>query len=447
MAGELNINDEGFARELMSLPLPLAFIDFEAFMPQVPGVIPGTMPNDKIPCQWSSHTIFEHGVDAVNNIRHGEYLWIGDVGWNPIYSFTQSLYNETADAGTICIYTNYEIDSLRACKQLAENDMERWKANELLRGYYTYTDEGTKVPLASVYDYLVDWLNEQDYDFIVCDDKGNDFDIRDIVNEVDEWYSLNPLPYDYLVVDANMNKVPLMDIAPLVAGWCDSMLSRFYDLCYGHVSGMKEEHDGGVEYWLQSPEFHRSNSIKHVMPAAMAEYSRSEELLVSQGLPANGYDGLRAMGCIAKGDECTSLYLAALNRPPRQGVPLSAPGFAPFDQSIIDQCLIYCCLDTLSMVVIYLAVMEATDNWRAWADGSFAEFVRFDDDGLFHFIEVDGDRGVFYKGCDENRSYPYPMGTPVEVMPESMLLNMPIREQYAAICPHCRRIRNQYGGM
>lgn len=446
MAGELNIQDEGFANELLSLPLPLAFIDFEAFMPQIPGVIPGTMPTDRIPCQWSSHTIFEHGVGACSNIRHGEYLWQGDVGWNPIYSFVQSLYNETADANTILIYTNYEISCLKACKQLASNDMTRWRANDLLNGYWTYTDDGSKIPLASAYTYIVDWLDEQDYEFIVCDDRGNDFDIREIMNEVDEWFRMDPLPYDYLVVDASMQKVPLMDIAPYVEEWCDSMLSRFYDLCYGHISGETELHDGGVEYWIQSPELQHSNSIKHVLPAAMKEYSRSAEVLVSQGLPADGYDGLRRMGNIAKGDECTSLYLAALNRPPREGVPMSAQGFAPFDQNLAHQCLIYCCLDTLSMVLIYLAVMEATDTWREMAGASFAEFVQFDDDGLMHFIDVDVDRGVFYKGCDVNRTTPYPLGEEIRVMPESTLMNMPIREQYASICPKCRQIRNQYGG-
>lgn len=449
MAGELNIQDEGFANELLSLPLPLAFIDFEAFMPQIPGVIPGTMPTDRIPCQWSSHTIFQHGVEAVRNIRHGEYLWQGDVGWNPIYSFVESLYNETADAGTILIYTNYEISCLNACKQLAMNDMKRWQANETLNGYYTYTDDGSKIPLASAYDFIIDWFEEQDYDFIVCDDHGNDFDIREIISEVDEWYRADPLPYDYLVVNADMQKVPLMDIAPLIGQWCDSIMSRFYDLCYGHIiydGGYKEAHDGGVEYWIQSPELSHSNSIKHVLPAAMREYSRSAELLISQGLPADGYEGLRRMGNIAKGDECTSLYLAALNRPPREGVAMSEQGFAPFDQELAHQCLIYCCLDTLSMVIIYLAVMEATDTWREMADSEYAEFAQFDDDGLMHFIEVDADRGVFYKGCDTEHTSPYPFGTEVRLVPESVLQNMPIREQYSTICPKCRQMRNRYAG-
>ena len=444
MAGELNINDSGFANELAALPLPLAFIDFEAFMPQIPGVIPGTMPTDTIPCQWSSHTIFEHGVDAVNNIRHGEYLWMGDVGWNPIYSFVQTLYNETIDAATILIYTNYEISCLKACKQLAANDIERWSANNLLNNYYTFTDSGDKVPLASMYNYILDWLEEQDYDFVICDQNNNTMDIRDILDEVDEWYSKQPLPYDYLVVDGNMEKVPLMSIAPFIGDWCDSMISRFYDMCYGHIVDGKELHDGGVEYWLQSPEFHRSNSIKHVMPAAMAEYSRSAELLVSQGLPPNGYDGLRAMGNIAKGDECTSLYLQALNRPPRSGVLTSEPGFAPFDQGLARQCLIYCCLDTLSMVIIYLAVMEATAVWEEYTNSYFAEFVQFDDDGLMHFIDVDTDRGVLYKGCDLGHERPYPFGEEIRVIPESDLQNMPVREMYSVVCPHCRRLRNQY---
>lgn len=445
MAGELNIRDEGFANELYALPLPMAFIDFEAFMPQIPGVIPGTMPTDNIPCQWSCHTIFEHGVAAADDIRHGEYLWTGDVGWNPIYSFVQSLYEETADCGTIAIYTQYEIRCLKTCKQLAENDINRWRANELLSDYYTYNDEGDLVPLASCYKYIYDWLEEQDYDFYVQDTAGNEFLIQEIIREVDEWYNQDPLPYDYLVVNADMEKVPLMDIAPYIGEWCDEMMMKFYDLCYGSISkpSMSENHDGGVEYWIQSPDLHNSNSIKHVLPAAMAEYSQSADLLVSQGLPATGYDGLRAAGGIAKGDECTTLYLAALNRPVRPNARPSDPSFAPFDQSIIDQCLTYCCLDTLSMVIIYLAVMEATDAWCDDAYNSLAEFVQFDDDGLFHFIEVDPTWGVMYKGCDTAHEYAYQMDEEVRIMPEADLENMPIRDQYALICPRCRRLRNQ----
>lgn len=438
MAGELNIQDEQFANELLSQPLPMAFIDFEAFVPTIPGIVPGVTPTTTIPCQWSSHTIYEHGLGAADDMTHGEYLWTGDRGWNPIYSFVQSLYNETADCQTIAIYTNYEITCLNNCKEIAAADMERWEANSILDGYFALDENGMIIPLANFYVELLDWLDDP-YEFPIEDDNGHSMDLSDISRAVYSWRDAGAIDYNFLVVNGYGEKVPLMEIAPQIEGWCDSMLSRFYDLCYGPINSGR---GGGVKTWLQSPEFHNSNSIKYVLPPAIKEYSRSEELLVSQGLPANGYEGLRAMGQIARGDECTTIYLRCLDRPVRPGVPMSAEGHAEFDANIENQCLVYCCLDTLSMVMIYLAVLEATERWADRAYNEWAEFARFDDDGLFHFIEIDGDNQVFYKGCDENHEVPYDFATELEIVPEADLANMPIREQYGSICPKCRRLRN-----
>lgn len=439
MAGELNIKDEQFANELLAQSLPMAFIDFEAFVPTIPGIVPGVTPTTTIPCQWSCHTIYEHGLDAAVDMTHGEFLWVGDRGWNPIYAFVQSLYDETESANTIAIYTNYEITCLNNCKKIAEDEISRWHRNEVkLGGFYAYTEDGARLPLYEFYPELIDWLDEP-YDFEVEDEDGNVMDLSDIRYNVCDWYDEGKVvDYNLLVMDGYGNKVPLMDIAPEIGPMCDSMLSRFYDLCYGPIGGR----NGGVKTWLQSPEFHNSNSIKHVLPAAIAEYSGAEDLLLSQGLPANGYEGLRQMGQIAKGDECTTIYLATLDRPPREGVSMDEPGHAEFDANIEEQCLVYCCLDTLSMVMIYLAVLESTERWADDAYDSVAEFARFDDDDLFHFIEFDADNRVFYKGCDEEWDYPYPYDTEIEIISEAELMNMPIREQYGAICPKCRRLRN-----
>lgn len=381
MAGELNIQDEGCMRELLELPAPLGFIDFEAFMPQN-YIIPGTMTTDTVPCQWSCHVLDEHGLNWEGKLHHSEYLWTGDRGWSPIYSFAQSLYEATKDCKTILIYTGYEIRCLNMCKQLAQNDMDMYNA-------------------------AINGSNAEQTEY---------------------WKN-------YVVVDANGNKVPLMSIAPKIAGWCDSMLERFYDQCYGR------DRNGGVHYWLQSDEFDNSDSIKHVMPAAMKEYSRTAELLMSEGEPSNGYEGLRELGQIAKGDECTSRYLAALNREPRADIVPSEPGNAPFDESIIDQCLIYCRLDTLSMVVIYLAVLEASERWVTKARTNVGSFARFDD-GLFHAVEFDADNRVFYKDCDVDHEHPYPYDSELEFVSEETLQNMPIREYYKSVCPECRRMMN-----
>lgn len=438
MAGELNIKDESFANELLSLPLPVAFIDFEAFIPTIPGIVPGVNPTMTIPCQFSCHTIYEHGLDCIDTMTHSEYLWIGDRGWNPIYSFVQSLYAATEDAATIVIYTVYERTCMNDCILMAETDIARWRENAKLDGWYAYADDGVRYPLASFYWELCDWLNDGCSEpFPIVSENGQEMDAADIIDVIRDWQVADPVPYDTLVVDMYGNKVPLSEVADQIKGMCESMKARFYDEAYG-----PDSKDGGVRRWLQSPEFHNSNSIKYVLPVAMKEYSGSADLLVSQGLPANGYEGLRAMGKIAKGDECTTHYLACLDRPPRAGVPFDAPGHAPFDPDIIDQCLTYCKLDTLAMVIIYLAVLEGTQRWAEEAYGTPAEFIRIEDEEQFHFLVMDGDNQVFYKGCDENFSHPYDYDIPVEIISEAELMNMPIREQYASICPRCRRLRN-----
>jgi hypothetical protein len=331
------------------------------------------------------------------------------------------------------------------CKQLAENDINRWQVNALLNGYYGYNELAERMPLAALYEEIIYWLGceergEDFYEFPIEDASGQQLDLHDIIDLVDEWIASEPLQYDYKVVDMYGEKVPLMELAPYIGGWCDSMISRMYDMCYGILDDMgKNVEKGGVREWIQSPALEHSNSIKHVLPAALKEYSSSEDLLISEGLPSNGYEGLRAMGNIARGDECTTIYLRTLNREP---IDVKAPGHAPFDANIEAQCLRYCRLDTLSMVVIYLAVIEATERWANDAYTTAAQYVWFEDDDLLHSIVVDTENQVFYKECDEYFSEPYDYDYEVEIISEATLQNMDVREQYATICPKCRRLRN-----
>lgn len=363
----LHIHDGGFERELLSLPAPLAFIDFETLSAS-PSPIPGTRTSDAIPCQWSCHTLTKHGLDWRGNIRHDEFLWEGDWEWSPIYAFVESLYEATRDARTILIFSPYEIRCLNLCKQLAENDMSALRNGEI-----------------------------------------------------------DP---DFVMVDMHGRKRPLMEIAPKIEGWCDSMLNRVYDMCGSGSSGVK--------YWIQSPDLENSNSIKYVLPVAMDEYSGTAELMRYYDEPEDGYAGLRSRGWIAKGDDCQSRYIRALNRPPRSGVDFKADGAAPFDRDIEHQCLVYCCLDTLSMVIIYLAVLEATARWRDVAESEYA-WIRFDDDNWIHKAWFDGDRHAAVKACTEEAID----AERAHMLTEAEIADLPIRTQYATICPRCRRFENE----
>ena len=375
MAGELQILDEAMEQELLSLPTPLAFIDFEAFM-NSDLIIPGAMTTETIPCQWSCHMLYDHcpgGEGWEGNLDHYEFLWTGDIGWSPVYAFVQSLYEATLDASTILIYTSYETRCLNICKQLVQNDIDA-------------LDSGLIIP-------------------------------------------------DYVVVNCDGEKVPLThELVADIQDMCDQIEARFYDMC------PRGYDKGGVTKWIQSTNFHRSHSIKKVLPAANAEYSRTVELLLSEGLPENGYEGL---GRIHDGKTCTDTYRHALNRPTRSDAEFWADGNAPFDPSVEYECLRYCKLDTLAMVIVYLAVLEATETWREAAEIDPAEFARFFDDDMFHSILTDADNQVFYKECDPWTEYPY--DTEIEWLTQSEVNNLPIREMYSYICPDCRRARNDAG--
>lgn len=228
----------------------------------------------------------------------------------------------------------------------------------------------------------------------------------------------------YVAVDENGHKVPLMSIAEETLDMVGEILnSNIYDQCRGWCN------DGGVTLWLQSPDLNHSNSIKDVLPVAMDEYSGTQELLAYFNEPLDGYAGLRREGHIAKGDECTTKYSAALDRPWRDGVPYDEDGAAPFDPDIEAQCLRYCCLDTLAMVIIYLAVLEATDRFEKGYGSEVSEYVLFHDDGKFHKCIVDGDKKTVQKlDCP---SMIYSWGDDmVEVMLNWDVLDMPMGEYF-----------------
>ena len=363
MPMSLHIHDSGFANELLSLPTPLSFVDFETFS-AAPSPIPGTRPDDAIPCQWSNHILYSHGLDWRGNLVHEEFLWTGDWGFNPIYAFVESLYRSTQSSRTILIYSTYEITCLNLCKQLAENDM--------------YARNNNKIP------------------------------------------------ENYVVVNADGHKIPLMEIAPKIAGWCDEMINKMYDMLSGKPYG------SGVRYHLQSADFNNSNSIKLVCPVCMDEYSQTADLFAAFGIPNDGYSGLHAQGCIAKGDECTTRYAAALNRPQRDNCPIDVDGQSPFD----------CCLDTLSMVLIYLAVLEATQLYEDAVARYAGQYAYFPAEDMYHSVYYDGDANEYYAVCDSQRQHPY-SGDQIQLVTQGYLDNINIREFYSHVCPSCRQDWNR----
>lgn len=361
----LMVMDDRFEKELLALSTPLSFIDFETFSSAL-SPIPGTRPNDAIPCQWSNHILYSHGLDWDGQLYHDEYLWTGDWGFNPIYSFIETLYDSTATSNTILVYSNYEVTCLNRCIRIIENDIEAYE-------------------------------------------KG----------EIDD---------NYVVVTASGHKVPLMEVAYDTLNKINVIIGKIYDLLYGYGR------QGGVYVNIQSPDLHSSNSIKYVGDLATESYSRSGELMMAFGLPANGYEGLRQEGVIAKGDDCTNLYCAALNRPPRAGVDIHEDGNAPFDQNIASQCLRYCCLDTLSMVMIYLAVLEETENYRIVNEHKVGQFIETPD-GMYHSVYADGDRQCVVCVCDGSE-IPWDEAYLVSQM---TLDAMSPDEFFSRVCPDCRR--------
>ena len=169
----------------------------------------------------------------------------------------------------------------------------------------------------------------------------------------------------------------------------------------------------------------------------MAEFSEAQELLRAYGIPGDGYEGLRRSGGIANGTECMTRYVNALNRPHRQGADMKQDGAAPFDRTVEEQCLRYCCLDTLAMVIVYLAVLESTKRWRDVSSSEYA-WVRFSDDKLVHKAYFDGDTHAAVKVC----SGAHVDADKARLLTDEEIANLPIREQYATICPRCRASEN-----
>jgi len=91
---------------LESVQFPVYFIDFEAASYAIP-VLPGTGSYQAIPFQWSCHVLeSRHG-----ELKHLEFL--ANDGKDPRAAFAETLWNTVQGAGSIFVYSNYEMTTLK----------------------------------------------------------------------------------------------------------------------------------------------------------------------------------------------------------------------------------------------------------------------------------------------------------------------------------------------
>jgi hypothetical protein len=85
---------------MQSVRYPVHHLDFETFMPAIPAFA-HTRPYRPIPFQWSNHIEYPDGT-----IVHHHYLCTD--GRDPREEVTVSLLESVGEAGTICVYSEYE---------------------------------------------------------------------------------------------------------------------------------------------------------------------------------------------------------------------------------------------------------------------------------------------------------------------------------------------------
>ena len=91
---------EGLAEELARIQYPVHHLDFEAFMPAVPGFA-GTRPFDAVPFQYSIHREEKSG-----ELEHLGYLCTA--GDDPHRELATRLVSDLGEHGSICVYSSYE---------------------------------------------------------------------------------------------------------------------------------------------------------------------------------------------------------------------------------------------------------------------------------------------------------------------------------------------------
>jgi hypothetical protein len=117
--------DAGLHGLLSKHPYPLHFIDFEGSRLAIP-YYEGMRPYEQASFQWSCHTILGPG----EKVEHSEWL-NSDVAF-PNFEFVRTLRNQIGNAGTVYIWSNYELVILRDIRQQMEkygkeeHDLAEW---------------------------------------------------------------------------------------------------------------------------------------------------------------------------------------------------------------------------------------------------------------------------------------------------------------------------------
>jgi predicted RecB family nuclease len=104
-SGQPFFND-ALATELSSLPYPIHFIDFESVASGLP-VYPHSRPYQQIPFQWSNHIVEKPGETP----KHEEFLQLENT--DPRAPFAETLWQSIRDAGTVVVYSSFEISRLK----------------------------------------------------------------------------------------------------------------------------------------------------------------------------------------------------------------------------------------------------------------------------------------------------------------------------------------------
>lgn len=94
--------------ELARFQFPVYHLDFETFALAIPR-FPGTRPFQAVPVQWSCHREAADGA-----LAHTEFL---SDGQDPQRRFAESLLKTLGDAGSICVYSNFEARIIRELAQ------------------------------------------------------------------------------------------------------------------------------------------------------------------------------------------------------------------------------------------------------------------------------------------------------------------------------------------
>ena len=102
--GEAEVLD-GAREELMALPYPRYYLDFETIGPAVP-IWPGTCPYKAVPVQWSCHIDDGAGDGSLGSMRHEEFLDLS--GKPPMRALAETLVECLGESGPVLMYTSYE---------------------------------------------------------------------------------------------------------------------------------------------------------------------------------------------------------------------------------------------------------------------------------------------------------------------------------------------------